>query len=220
MTDYTPSLNDLIEQLKEFPGVGERTAERLAFHVLNNSEQDVNELREALKTVQENTRSCSRCFHVTETDPCDICSDPERNQEVLCICESPRDLIALENSGEYNGLYHVLLGTLDPLEGVDPEDLTLSSLEVRIRNESFEEIIVATNPTAEGDGTALYLERILEHFDGRVTRLARGIPSGSSLEYASPSSVAEALSGRQPFSGDHLDPDASFSAIEEDSNNS
>jgi len=200
MPEYTPSLDRLIESLQQFPGVGERTAERLAFYVLNSEGDEIETLRRELKTAREETTSCSVCFNVTEQDPCEICTAPDRDQTLLCVCESPRDLMALENSGGYEGVYHVLLGTIDPLEGVEPEDLTFDALDKRLTEGNFNEVIIATNPTAEGDKTALYLSEFLEGFDVAVTRIARGIPSGSSLEYASPSSVAEAVDGRQTFS--------------------
>ncbi len=199
MTEYTPSLDRLINSLQNFPGVGERTAERLAFYILNTRSEEIDTLREELKNARDETLSCSICFNVTEQDPCEICSDPERDASTICVCESPRDLRALENSGEYDGVYHVLLGTIDPLEGVSADDLTLDELRRRLDEGEVQEVIIATNPTAEGDQTALHIAEFLSDDDVEVTRIARGIPSGSSLEYASPSSVAEAVEGRQRF---------------------
>ncbi len=199
MTEYTPSLDRLIDCLQKFPGIGERTAERLAFYILNTAGDEIDTLRKELKEAREETLSCSICFNVTEQDPCEICSDPERDTSTICVCESPRDLMALEKSGEYEGVYHVLLGTIDPLEGVSAEDLTLDHLKRRLEETDVREVIIATNPTAEGDQTALHLGEFLSDYDVEMTRIARGIPSGSSLEYASPSSVAEAVEGRQRF---------------------
>ncbi len=216
MPEYTESLDRLIDALQELPGIGKRTAERLAFHVLNQDEDEVQSLADALTAVSREPLSCSRCYNVTEQDPCEICSDPSRDRRRICVCETPRDLMSLENSGEYNGLYHVLLGTMDPLEGIDKEDLTLEPLLRRIREGDVEEVIIATNPTAEGDGTALYVSEMLEDVDVTVTRIARGIPSGSSLEYASPSSVAEAVAGRRSFSPGSS-PDDGSTAEEESS---
>lgn len=200
MARYTSSLDQLIDRLQEFPGIGKRSAERLAFHVLHKSTESINQLIDALKTVREDTFSCSRCHNVTEQDPCTICSDPSRNQEVLCICETPRDVSALESSDEYQGVYHVLMGQIDPVSGIEPEDLTMGALRQRVQEENLQEIIIATNPTAEGDATALQVQELVEEegFEN-VTRLARGIPSGSSLEYMNPASITEAFQGRQPL---------------------
>lgn len=198
MTQYTPSLDELIDQFQEFPGIGKRSAERLAFYTLHTDSDSVHQLIDALRTVQEETFSCSRCHNVTEEDPCTICQDPRRDQQLLCVCETPRDVSALESCEEFNGVYHVLMGRIDPVSGVDMDDLTMDALRSRVRDEDLREVIIATNPTSEGDATAMHLQELLEE-EGveQISRLARGIPSGSSLEYMNPASITEAFLGRQ-----------------------
>jgi recombination protein RecR len=157
------------------------------------------ELADAIRSVKENVQYCRRCYNLTEGELCAICSDPSRNPEILCVVEQPRDLIALEQSGVYRGLYHVLLGRIAPLEGVGPEQLTIDALVRRVREEAIKEVIMATNPTIEGDGTSLHISNLLGGLPIRMTRLARGITAGSVLEFANKEILADAMTGRQAF---------------------
>lgn len=156
-------------------------------------------LADAIRTVKENVRYCQTCYNLAEEEQCTICRDPRRRQDILCVVEQPRDLMSLEQSGSYTGLYHVLLGRIAPLEGIDADQLTIGALIERVRGGSFKEIIMATNPTVEGDGTALHISNLLGEFPVRITRLARGITTGSVLEFANKEILADAISGRQEF---------------------
>jgi recombination protein RecR len=156
-------------------------------------------LADAIRDVKQNVRYCRNCYNLAEEDECAICRDPRRDRELLCVVEQPRDLMALEQSGVYHGLYHVLLGRIAPLEGIGPEQLTIDALIERVRRGSFKEVVMATNPTLEGDGTALHISNLLSHLPVRITRLARGITTGSVLEFANKEILADALTGRQEF---------------------
>ena len=195
---YTESLEHLIAALSAFPGVGKRTAERYAFHVLRSSPEEVDALRQALHDVKAKIRLCCKCFQLTEKDPCEICSDAKRDTTLLCVVEQPKDVIALEKTASFRGLYHVLLGRVAPLENCSPEDLTLDALFERLRQGGFKEVILATNPTLEGEGTALHIAREIEKIDTSiaVTRIARGMPRGSSIEFASKGMLYDAIEGR------------------------
>lgn len=201
MSVYTESLQRLIEELAKFPGVGQRSAERFAFFVLRSSNDDVRALVQALRDVKTKIKLCSECFRMTETDPCDVCSDSRRDHAMLCVVEQPKDVVAFEKTGDYRGLYHVLLGRIAPLENSGADDLTISALLDRIRKGSFEEVILATNPTLEGEGTAIHIAGEIARIDNaiRVTRIARGIPSGSSIEFASKDILSDAIEGRKPL---------------------
>lgn len=194
---YGAAVENLIEQFAALPGIGRKSAERLAHYILGCRSEEALKLAEAIRTVKDVIRPCRRCFHLGEDELCSICSDPRRDQHVVCIVETSRDVTSLEASGAYNGLYHVLQGRIAPLEGVGPEDLTIDALVRRIRNEGIEEIVMATNPTLEGDGTALFISNLLAEEGVRITRLARGIASGSVLEFANREMLADALRGRQ-----------------------
>ncbi len=196
---YGPAVANLIEQFAALPGIGRKTAERLTHHILSCSTEEALKLADAVRDVKAAIRRCRVCFNLTEHEVCDICSDPRRNRESVCVVEQPRDVTALESASVFHGLYHVLGGRISPLEGVGPEDLTLSALVRRVRNDGVKEIVMATNPTLEGDGTALYISNLLENEPVRITRLARGIASGSVLEFANREMLADALRGRQEF---------------------
>lgn len=196
---YGEAVGRLITELKRLPGIGQRTAERLAFHIVQASREEGLALAAAVREVKENVRPCRRCFNVTEQDPCRLCADPARDHGLLCVVERPQDVLALEKVGGFRGLYHVLLGAVSLLEGVGPDDLTLKPLLDRVRQGGVREVILATNPTFDGDATALHLRAALEPLGVKVTRLARGLPSGSSLELASKANLAEALEGRQAY---------------------
>lgn len=197
MAHLTESVTQLIDQFAKLPGIGRKSAERLAYHVLRVSEAEAMELAEAVRRVKQNVRYCKTCFHLAEQEECDICRDPSRDASLLCIVEQPRDLIQLESSGVYRGLYHVLLGRIAPLDGIGPDQLTIDALVERVRTGQFREVIMATNPTVEGDGTALHITNRLAEFPVEVTRLARGITSGSILEFTNKEILADAISGRQ-----------------------
>ena len=196
---YGPSVGNLIDQFARLPGIGRKTAERLTYHILSVSPREAGELADAIRNVKDSVRACSRCFNLTEGELCDICSNPRREPHVVCVVEQPRDVTSLEASGVYQGLYHVLQGRLSPLDGIGPENLTINALVRRIRNEGITELVMATNPTLEGDGTALYISSLLEGEPVKITKLARGIASGSVLEFANKDMLADALRGRQDF---------------------
>ena len=199
MAELTQSVINLINEFAKLPGIGRKSAERLAYHILRVHRNEALGLAEAIRAVKENVRYCRLCYNLSEEEECAICRDPKREQDILCVVEQPRDLIALEQAGVYRGLYHVLLGRIAPLEGIGPEQLTIEALVTRIRNGNFNEVIMATNPTVEGDGTALHISNLLVNIPVRITRLARGITSGSVLEFANKEILADAISGRQKF---------------------
>jgi recombination protein RecR len=197
MSELTQSVVTLINEFAKLPGIGRKSAERLTYHVLRQHKDEALALASAIRAVKENVRYCQKCFNLAEEELCTICKDPRREQDVLCVVEQPRDLIALEQSGVYHGLYHVLLGRIAPLEGITPDQLTIDALVERIRTGQIREVIMATNPTIEGDGTSLHISNLLSEFPVQITRLARGITSGSVLEFANKEILADAISGRQ-----------------------
>jgi len=199
MAQLTQSVANLIDQLARLPGIGRKSAERLAYHLLRVPSAEALELSDAIRHVRENVRYCQTCYNLAEQEQCGICLDPKRDRTLLCVVEQPRDLMSLEASGTFRGLYHVLLGRIAPLEGIGPDQLTLDALVQRVRHGVFHEIIMATNPTVEGDGTALHISNLLGEFPVEITRLARGITTGSILEYTNKEILADALSGRQKF---------------------
>lgn len=199
MPELTESVQRLIQEFCKLPGIGKKSAERLAYHVLRVSAAEAAALADAIRGVKENVRYCRNCYNLSEQEECAICRDPRRQRDVLCVVEQPRDLVALEQTGKYLGLYHVLLGRIAPLDGIGPEQLTIEALVRRVREGSIHELIMATNPTVEGDGTALYISSLLADVPLRITRLARGITPGSVLEFANKEILADALSGRQEF---------------------
>ena len=195
------SVDRLVSALGRLPGIGAKSAERLAHHLLKCRPEEALALADAIRDARDQIRHCAACFHLTEADSplCAVCRDPRRDQGVVCVVEQPRDLLALENAGTYGGVYHVLLGRLAPLQGIGPDQLTLDPLVERVRAGAIREIILATNPNLEGDGTAMLVARALGEFNVSITRLARGLASGSVLEFANKEMLADALSGRQPF---------------------
>ena len=192
-----PSVIVLIETLSELPGVGPKTASRLAFYMLRGKSDLALRIAEALKGLVERTRFCSQCHNVTEQDPCPICSDANRDSSIICVIEEPMDLLAMERTDKFHGTYHVLHGALSPLEGIFAEDLRIGELENRVRSGDIKEVILATNPTSEGDYTAAYLLQRLKPLDVRVTRLGRGLSVGGDLEYADAVTLTRALESRQ-----------------------
>ena len=198
MSSYTHSIQNLINQFASLPGIGIRSAERIAFHLLKQKPEDAMKLSDAIRDVKTRIKHCSICYNLTEQDPCDVCADPSRDQSVVCVVEQPKDLLALEATGLYRGVYHVLLGRIAPLDGMEPGDLTIDALMKRLASGAVREVIMGTNPTMEGDGTALFLQSLIGQYPGvQVTRLARGLPTGSSIEYANRNILADAISGRQ-----------------------
>ena len=199
MAELSDSVVHMIEQLARLPGIGRKSAERLAYHLLRVPESEAYALSDSIRHVRENVRYCDICFNLAESEMCNLCRDPSRDQNTVCVVQQPRDLMAIEQSGTYKGLYHVLLGRIAPLENIGPDQLTIERLIERVAGGSFAEIIMATNPTVEGDGTALYISNVLSQYDVPLTRLARGITTGSILEYTNKEILADAMAGRQPL---------------------
>lgn len=191
------TLASLVKQLARMPGIGVKTAQRLALHLLKSSDEDVERLGTSVLELKQKVRFCSTCGAITEDDTCAICKDPSRIRDIVCVVEQPQDVLFLEKTGRYRGLYHVLHGVLSPIDGVGPEDINIARIEERVRNHGVKEVIVATNPSVEGDTTALYIARALESTGCTVTRLARGLPVGGSLEYTDDLTLARAIERRE-----------------------
>jgi len=196
-TPHAKPIDHLIEALTKFPGIGKKTASRLAFHILRSNLSDAQELARAILEVKEKIHLCSVCYNLTDEDPCWVCRDEHRNREVLCVVEGPNDLLAIENTVDFKGRYHVLHGVLSPLDGVGPEDIKVKELMDRLKSERIGEVILATNPTVEGGATSLYLTEIIKPLGVRVTRIAYGIPMGGEIEYADAMTLSKALEGRR-----------------------
>ena len=194
---FTPSLQRLIEQLARLPGIGEKTAARLAFYILRADRGYAQALSDAVIGVKDDTRLCSGCFGFTEQDPCPICANPERTPSTICVVEEPADMIAIERSGQFRGRYHVLHGTIAPLDGIGPDQLKVRPLVDSLRGGGVEEVVIATNPTAQGEATALYLAKLIKPLGVSVTRIANGIPMGGDVEYADVITLGKALEGRR-----------------------
>ena len=192
-------LTKLINELSKLPGIGPKSAQRLAFHLLRSSEETTKSLVIAVEDMKKQVDLCSICFHITDKDPCQLCQDEERDESVLCVVEQALDVIVLERTGQYRGRYHVLQGVLNPMEGIGPEDLRISELLQRVQSGNIGEVIMATNPSLEGESTAMYVQRLLTPHGVRITRLARGLPSGADLEYTDEITLAHAFEGRQTF---------------------
>ena len=197
MALHAKPIDNLIEALAKLPGIGRKTASRLAFHILRRSQSEAQELARAILDVKQKIHLCSICFNLTDEDPCWICQDDRRNRGILCVVEGPNDLIAIENTGVFNGRYHVLHGTISPLEGVGPEDIRVKELMERLQRERVTEVILATNPTVEGGATALYLTDLIKPLRIRVSRIAYGIPMGGEIEYSDGMTLSKALEGRR-----------------------
>ena len=200
MAYYPEPVARLIEALQRLPGIGPKTAQRLTFFLLKRPADEVRELSDSLVALKERIVSCSTCFNVTDQDPCRICSDPARDPQLLCVVEEPNDLLAMERTGEFKGLYHVLLGALSPLEGIGPDVIKVRELLARLEAGGGGEVILATNPNVEGEATALYLAKLLRPLGVRITRIARGLPVGGDLEYADQVTLTKALEGRREVS--------------------
>ena len=200
MAYYPEPVARLIDALQRLPGIGPKTAQRLTFYLLKRSTDEVRELADALRAMKEKITYCRLCFNVTDDDPCRICTDPRRDPNVICVVEEPNDLLAMERTGEYRGLYHVLLGALSPLDGIGPDDLKIRELLARLEGKEMAEVILATNPNVEGEATARYLAKLLRPLAVRITRIARGLPVGGDLEYADQVTLSKALEGRRELS--------------------
>jgi recombination protein RecR len=198
MNHYPSSISDLIGQLSKLPGIGFKTAERLVFYLLKQTKEDLSALSLALGKIKEKIILCNKCYNFSETNPCYICSDRNRNQKLVCVISKPQDLFALEKTNEYKGVYHVLGGVIDPLEGITPDQLKIKELVFRIKNDGITEVILALNLDMPGETTTLYLTKLLKQFINiKITRLAQGLPSGSDLEYSDEVTLGNALKGRR-----------------------
>ncbi|MBN2020891.1 MAG: recombination protein RecR [Sedimentisphaerales bacterium] len=198
-TGYTETVNKLIEELAHLPGIGPKTAERLAFHILKSKPADAMALAQAINDVKTKIKQCKNCYNFAETDLCPICSDQRRDKTRICVVEQPKDVIILEKTGQCKWVYHVLGGHIAPLDGVEPEHLTINKLVERVKAGGVVEIIMATNPNLLGDGTSLYISSLLKTTGVKITRLARGLATGSTLEYASGKMLTDAITSRQPL---------------------
>ncbi|MGC4030433.1 MAG: recombination mediator RecR [Tepidisphaeraceae bacterium] len=199
MANQNLPVQNLQRLLAKLPGLGMRSAERITYHLLKASEEEALDLADAIRDIKTKIRHCSNCYNLTENDPCGICTDPRRQQNIVCVVEQPKDLLSIESAGMYTGAYHVLLGRLTPLEGIGPGDLTLDSLFKRVAGGTISELILATNPTMEGDTTSLYIQNVVRSRfpQVQITRLARGLPTGSSIEFANKNMLTDAMAGRQ-----------------------
>ena len=197
MSVYPESIDRLVGELTKLPGIGEKTAQRLAFHLIDAPKDDITALADALVAVKDKVHLCPVCFSITDKDTCDICSDPNRDRSVICVVEHTRDVYAIERTREYNGLYHVLHGVISPLEGVGPQDIRARELIKRLNDQAVKEVIMATNPTPEGEATAVYLSNLITPAGIQATRLGKGIPIGADVEYTDEVTLIKAFEGRK-----------------------
>ena len=197
MSIYSPSIEKLIESFEKLPSIGHKTATRLAFYMLNNSEEEINEFVNSILNAKKNLKYCSKCFNISDSDPCEICNNAKRNQDTICVVEDVKDIIAMERTHEFNGLYHVLHGSISPMNGIGPDDIKVKELLSRLQDGTIKEVILATNPRVEGEATAMYLSKLIKPLGIKVTRIARGIPVGGDLEYTDEITLMQALEGRR-----------------------
>jgi recombination protein RecR len=197
MPKYAPAVENLINELSKLPGFGRKTATRLAFHILRSSKEDVRSLARSILQVKERIRLCRTCFNIAEGELCSICDNPQRDRVVLCVVEEPNDLLAIEASGVFSGVYHVLHGAISPLDGIGPQELKIDELLQRLRHGGISEVILATNPTVEGETTSLYLAKVIKPLGIKVTRIAQGIPAGGDIEYVDGKTMSLSLEGRR-----------------------
>ncbi len=197
MSYYSPSIEKLIESFEKLPSIGHKTAVRLAFHMLDLNQEDTQEFINSIVNAKANLKYCSNCYNISDTDPCPICSSPKRDSSIICVVEDVRDIMAMERTHEFKGVYHVLHGTISPMNGIGPEDIKIKELLNRIGNGDIKEIIIATNPRVEGEATAIYLSKIIKPLGIKVTRIAHGIPVGGDLEYTDEITLSKALEGRR-----------------------
>lgn len=197
MSYYSPSIERLIENFERLPSIGHKTATRLAFYMLNQNTEGINEFINSIVEAKKNLKYCSQCFNITDTDPCPICSSPKRDSSTICVVEDVKDIAAMEKTHEFKGVYHVLHGSISPMNGIGPEDIKIKELLERINNTDIKEIIIATNPRVEGEATAIYLSKLIKPLGIKVTRIAHGIPVGGDLEYTDEITLSKALEGRR-----------------------
>ena len=197
MSSYSPSIEKLIESFEKLPSIGHKTAQRLAFYMLDLSNEEAEEFTSSILNAKKNLRFCSKCFNISDTDPCNICGNPKRDNSVICVVEDVRDVIAMERTHEYNGVYHVLHGSISPMNGIGPDDIKIKELLSRTMGGDINEVILATNPRVEGEATAMYISKLLKPLGIKTTRIARGIPVGGDLEYTDEITLTKALEGRR-----------------------
>lgn len=193
---YSPSIEKLVESFEKLPSIGHKTAQRLAFYMLDLSDEEIKEFTDSITNAKKNLKYCSKCFNITDNDPCLICNNPKRDESVICVVEDVRDVIAMERTHEFNGVYHVLHGSISPMNGIGPNDIKIKELMSRIGQIEVKEIILATNPRVEGEATAMYISKLVKPFGIKTTRIARGIPIGGDLEYTDEITLTKALEGR------------------------
>jgi len=193
------NVQNLIDELSKLPGIGPKTAQRLTFYLLRSSEKDLGSLGDAVLSLKKDIKTCSKCFNIVEKDPCHICEDKGRDDKSLCVVEEPLDVVAIESTGKFKGYYHVLGGVISPIDGVGPEELYIKQLEDRLKESGVDEVILATNPSIEGEATAMYIHKLISPLDIKVTRIARGLPVGGDLEYADEVTLSRAIEGRLDY---------------------
>lgn len=197
MEYFVPPLEILVEQFAKLPGIGRKTATRLAFHVLNSSKEEAQAFAKAIVNAKEQVKLCKICQNITDTETCALCESPKRDNSVICVTESPKDVISIEKTNEYHGLYHVLHGAISPMDNIGPNDIKIPELLERLKDDTVKEVIMATNPTIEGEATAMYIAKLIKPFGIKVTRIAHGIPVGGDLEYADEITLTRAMEGRR-----------------------
>ena len=197
MSMYSPSIEKLIQSFEKLPSIGNKTAARLAFYMLNASEEETNEFVSSIINAKKNLKYCSKCYNISDTDPCPICGNPKRDPSVICVVEDVRDIIAMERTHEFKGVYHVLHGSISPMNGIGPDDIKIKELLARLMDGTVKEVILATNPRVEGEATAMYLSKLIKPLGIKVTRIAHGIPVGGDLEYTDEITLTKALEGRR-----------------------
>jgi recombination protein RecR len=197
MSLYSPSIEKLIESFEKLPSIGHKTAARLAFYILNSSEEEINEFVSSIVNAKKNLKYCSNCYNISDTDPCQICGNAKRDQSIICVVEDVRDIIAMERTHEFKGVYHVLHGSISPMNGVGPENIKIKELLARLMDGQVKEVILATNPRVEGEATAMYISKLIKPLGIKATRIAHGIPVGGDLEYTDEITLMKALEGRR-----------------------
>lgn len=197
MSMYSPSIEKLIQSFEKLPSIGNKTAARLAFYILNASEEETNEFISSIVNAKKNLKYCSKCYNISDTDPCPICGNPKRDQSQICVVEDVRDIIAMERTHEFRGVYHVLHGSISPMNGIGPDDIKIKELLARLMDGQVKEVILATNPRVEGEATAMYLSKLIKPLGIKATRIAHGIPVGGDLEYTDEITLTKALEGRR-----------------------
>lgn len=196
MANYSPSIEKLIENFEKLPSIGHKTAQRLAFYMLDISQEEAQEFTDAILNAKKNLKFCSKCFNISDTDPCNICADVKRDQSTICVVEDVRDVFAMERTHEFKGVYHILHGSISPMNGIGPDDIKIKELLSRLMNGDVKELILATNPRVEGEATSMYISKLVKPMGIKVTRIARGIPVGGDLEYTDEITLMKALEGR------------------------